>query len=273
VAPHRPTLVFVHAHPDDEASTTGGVLARYSAEGARTVLITCTNGELGDTPEGLAPDHVDHDVDEVVAHRLSELEESCRILGVERSELLGYHDSGMMEWPQKDAPGSFWTTPVEHAARRVADILDEEEADVVVTYDENGFYGHPDHIQANRVTLAAVEMAKKKPKVYYATVARSAFESLANQLKEYGIDPPEPDGDQPEMGATDDEIGAAIDVSKYVAAKRAALKAHSSQTAQSFFFQLPEGLFERMFGQEWFVRVADPTGQVGVEDDLLAGLR
>ena len=146
----------VHAHPDDEAISTGGILARYNAEGVRTVLVTCTNGELGDAPGGIKPDQPGHDESVVVPLRRQELEASCEVLGVSELELLGYHDSGMEGWPQNDAPGSFWRTPVEEAAGRLADLMRTYEPQVVVTYDENGFYGHPDHIQANRVTHAAL---------------------------------------------------------------------------------------------------------------------
>ena len=118
--PAAPTILLVHAHPDDEASTTGGTIARYAAEGARVVLVTCTNGEYGNSAAGHAPDHDEHDSDEVVAHRLAELEASCSVLGVSRLVLLGYHDSGMMGWAQNDQPGSFWSTPIAEAAARLA---------------------------------------------------------------------------------------------------------------------------------------------------------
>src|SRR5579862_3080487 len=114
---HSPlTLMCVHAHPDDEAISTGGVLARYGDEGIRTVLVTCTNGELGDGPSGEKPGEPGHDVDEVVAMRRRELADSCAILGINSLELLGFHDSGMMGWPQNEAPESFWNTPVDDAA-------------------------------------------------------------------------------------------------------------------------------------------------------------
>src|ERR1700735_3299657 len=122
--PQQPlTLMAVHAHPDDEALGTGGVLARYAGEGVRTVLVTCTNGELGDAPGGIKPEDPAHDEGIVVPLRLQELEASCRALGVSNLELLGYHDSGMEGWPQNDAPGSFWHTPVPVAARRAAPLL------------------------------------------------------------------------------------------------------------------------------------------------------
>src|SRR5438445_9212184 len=107
------TLMAVHAHPDDEAIGTGGILARYSSEGIRTVLVTCTNGELGDAPGGIKPDAGEHDSKEVVAARLEELRTSADILGVSHLELLGYHDSGMMGWPQNELSDAFWNTPVD----------------------------------------------------------------------------------------------------------------------------------------------------------------
>lgn len=268
------TIVLVHAHPDDEASSTGGTIARYASAGIRMVLVTCTEGELGDSPTGIAPDHDDHDTAEVVAHRRSELDESCRILGVARLVRLGYHDSGMMGWPQNDAPHSFWQTPVAEAAARLAEILDEEQPSAVITYDENGFYGHPDHIQANRITVAAMELTTASPELYYATIPRSAFDRLGDILRDAGVDVPDtPDGeDQPEMGTPDNQIGAEIDVAAFATTKRAALSAHASQTASSFFLQLPEELFAEVFSSEWFVRVSDPYAADGVATDLLDGV-
>ncbi len=268
-----PCILLVHAHPDDEASSTGGIIARYAEAGVRIVLVTCTEGELGDSPDGLAPDHDDHDTAAVVAHRAAELDASCRILGVSRLVRLGYHDSGMMGWPQNDAAGSFWQTPVPVAAARLAALIDEERPQVVITYDENGFYGHPDHIQANRITLAALELAEASPRLYYATIPLSAFARMAEIVRAAGVEVPEDlDEERPEIGTPDDQIGAVIDVSAYSDKKRAALAAHASQTESSFFLQLPESLFADIFGSEWFVRVADPHASNGVETDLLDGV-
>src|SRR5580704_4895881 len=151
------TLMAVHAHPDDEALGTGGILARYADEGVRVVLVTCTNGELGDAPGGIKPEDPAHDENVVVPLRRAELEASCDVLGVSHLELLGYHDSGMEGWPQNEAPDAFWNTPVEVAAHKLADLMRIYQPQVVVTYDETGFYGHPDHIQAFRVSPAATE--------------------------------------------------------------------------------------------------------------------
>src|SRR3954466_12896960 len=131
----------VHAHPDDEAISTGGVLAKAAAEGIRTVLVTCTDGRCGDGPGGVKPGEPGHDPAAVVAMRRDELEASCAALKVTHLELLGYADSGMMGWPDNDAPGAFWTTPVADAAQRLAGLIRHYQPDVVVTYDENGFYG------------------------------------------------------------------------------------------------------------------------------------
>src|ERR1700689_2674690 len=120
--PERPlTLMAVHAHPDDEAISTGGVLARYSAEGIQTVLVTCTDGRGGDGPGGVKPGEPGHDPEAVVGVRRAELEASCAEVKVSHLELLGYADSGMMGWPTNDAPGAFWTTPVDEAAGRLAE--------------------------------------------------------------------------------------------------------------------------------------------------------
>src|SRR3954466_12375082 len=110
------TLMAVHAHPDDEATGTGGVLARYAAEGLTTVLVTCTDGRCGDGPGGVKPGEAGHDPDAVVAMRQAELEASCAALKVTHLELLGYGDSGMVGWAANDAPGAFWGTPVSEAA-------------------------------------------------------------------------------------------------------------------------------------------------------------
>src|SRR3954454_15710723 len=114
----------VHAHPDDEATGTGGVLARYAAEGIRTVLVTCTDGRCGDGPGGVKPGEPGHDPEAVAAARSRELEESCAILGVSNLETLGYADSGMMGWAANDAPRSFWSTSVDEAAARLAELIE-----------------------------------------------------------------------------------------------------------------------------------------------------
>ena len=273
------TLMAVHAHPDDEASGTGGVLARYAAEGVRTVLVTCTGGELGDAPGGVKPGEPGHDPSAVVSVRAAELEESCRILGVTHLERLGYHDSGMMGWEQNEAPDNFWNTPVDVAASRLGDLMEAYRPQVVVTYDANGFYGHPDHIQAHRITMAAAEATGIPDKVYFTAIPKSALPEFEAMMAEAGVDMPEEttatEGERegPEFGTDDELIAAVVDCAPFVDAKYDALAAHASQTEDIFFLRLGRELFDRFFGQEAFVRAVDRTGAPVPEADLFAGLR
>ncbi|OZV83610.1 GlcNAc-PI de-N-acetylase [Micromonospora echinospora] len=270
------TLMAVHAHPDDEATSTGGVLARYAAEGITTVLVTCTDGRCGDGPGGVKPGDPGHDPEAVVAMRRAELAASCEALKVTHLETLGYADSGMMGWAANDAPDAFWNTPVAEAADRLSELIRRYRPDVVVTYDENGFYGHPDHIQAHRITMSAVERTDIPAKVYWTTVPRSAFQEFGRVMKEIGVEFPEPDGPSdtvPQLGLPDDEITTWVDTSGYGAQKFESLAAHASQAENIFFLQLGQERFTELMGMETFVRVRDKTDAPTPEDDLFAGLR
>jgi LmbE family N-acetylglucosaminyl deacetylase len=270
------TLMAVHAHPDDEASGTGGVLARYADEGIRTVLVTCTDGGCGDGPGGVKPGEPGHDPAAVVAIRRAELEAACRVLNVSELELLGYADSGMMGWPQNCAPGAFWATPVAEAAERLAKLMRHYRPDVVVTYDENGFYGHPDHIQAHRITMAALELTGIPAKVYWTTMPQSAMGEFDRVMAEVGMDLPEPepsDADTPPIGLPDEEITTWVDVRAFGERKFEALAAHASQGDSAFFLGMGVERFTRLMGTETFVRVRDSTGAALPETDLFAGLR
>src|SRR4051812_47988896 len=127
------TLMAVHAHPDDESSSTGGVLAMYAGEGVRTIVVTCTNGELGDAPGGIKPGDPMYDETAVAATRLAELDEACAVLGVRVLEKLGYHDSGMPEWHYKDRPDAFWNIPIEESSARLATLMERHQPQVVIT--------------------------------------------------------------------------------------------------------------------------------------------
>ena len=262
------TLLLVHAHPDDEASTTGGILAKYAAEGIRTVLVTCTNGELGDHPAAKPGDEA-HSTEEVVEMRLRELRASCDVLGVQHLELLGFHDSGMMGWEANDAPGSFWSMPVDEAAKPLIAILEKYRPQVVVTYDDFGFYGHPDHIQAHRITVAALDALGSEAKLYFPTFRRSDMPAFLAALEEAGLEPPEIDTDS--FGAPDEAIGATIDCVSQAPQKRAALEAHESQRENIPFLDFPLEVFEKAFGTEHFVRARPEAGPH--ETDLFAGVR
>ncbi|WP_405639270.1 PIG-L family deacetylase [Streptomyces sp. NBC_00019] len=271
------TLMAVHAHPDDEATGTGGVLARYAAEGMRTVLVTCTDGSCGDGPGGVKPGDPGHDPAAVALMRRQELEASCDILKISHLEMLDYADSGMMGWPTNDAPGSFWQTPVEEGAARLAELFRCYRPDVVVTYDENGFYGHPDHIQANRITMAALAMTVPTPKVYWTTAPRSAMQRFGETMREFGVDVPESDPAEAdamaEIGLPDEEITTWVDTTAFGGQKFNALAAHASQGENIFFLKMGQERFTELMGVETFVRVQDTTGAAVPENDLFAGLR
>ncbi|MFZ1063092.1 MAG: PIG-L family deacetylase [Acidimicrobiales bacterium] len=279
------TFLAVHAHPDDEASSTGGLYRLLANQGVRTVLVTCTNGECGDAMDGAKPDADHHDGDEVAALRAKELDRAVAVLGIDRLIRLGYRDSGMMGWPQNDDAESFWQTPVDVAAARLAQILEEERPQVIVTYNEIGFYGHPDHIQANRVTLAALSMIDYEPTLYYNAIPNSVMarfrERWAQEDRERReanaakgiVEPDEPDPEEMDLGTPDDLIGASIDVSDVTDAKYDALAAHQSQMADAFWLKMSRDEFRAVMGREWFVRVTNPHGLTGVVEDIFAGYR
>jgi LmbE family N-acetylglucosaminyl deacetylase len=263
----------VHAHPDDEALGTGGSLARYADEGIRTVLVTCTNGELGDGSGGSKPGDPGHDESAVAARRHQELLASCAVLGISHLELLGYRDSGMDGWPQNTADGAFWTVPVAEAAARLGALLERYQPQVVITYDDHGFYGHPDHIQAHRVTMAAADSTGIPIKVYYTAVPKSALADLAATLRASGVDPPEVIEEDPAFGTPDDLITTYVDCAAFAGRKYDSLAAHASQHDNAFFLKMGRHVFEEVMTREAFVRIRDRTGQPVPEDDLFAGLR
>ena len=273
------TLMAVHAHPDDEVIGTGGLLARCAEEGIRTVLVTCTNGEQGDDAGGLKPGDAGHDEAAVVAVRRRELERSCEVLGVSHLELLGYRDSGMAGWAGNEHPEAFCNVALDAAAGRVAGLMERYRPQVVVTYDENGNYGHPDHIRAHQAALAAAERSGVPAKLYFTAFPRSGLRTFVEGMKASGIDPSEfgfeeaPDPDRIEFGTPDELIGAYVDVGAQVDRKREALMAHASQSDNFFLLKLPDAAFRLAFGIESFVRHRSRVAVDGVEDDLFRGLR
>jgi len=269
--PH--TLVTFHAHPDDEAIATAGVMAKAAAEGHRVVLVVATKGEhAGFGHDMLEPGELMSD------RRVEETQRAAEILGVSRVEFLGYIDSGMMGTPENDADGSFWTAGTDEAAKRLAKILDEERADVLTIYDDHGGYGHPDHIQVHRVGARAAELAGT-PVVYESTINRDHIRRLLEQAiaggnseLPGGLDPDDlPDPDDSTFGSPESIITTVVDVRDFVDRKRAAMVAHASQITEShFFLKLPEDTFREGFGYESFIRRGAPEGTS--EDDLFAPL-
>jgi LmbE family N-acetylglucosaminyl deacetylase len=271
------TLMAVHAHPDDEASSTGGVLALYADQGIRTVVVTCTNGEFGDTLSGVKPGQDGHDEQAVAQIRLAELRESCKHLGVTDLEVLGYHDSGMPDWEYKDRPDAFCNVPVSEVAGRIGGLIERFRPQVVITYDDKGAYQHPDHVHASLCAQAAVEATGIPDKLYLTAMRRSAWRELWETLREQGVDVPDvrdiDEQMQRQMEESERRITANVDIRSVLDRKRAALLAHASQIRDSWFSKIPPDLGERVFGQESFIRASDRTGAPVPEDDLFAGLR
>jgi LmbE family N-acetylglucosaminyl deacetylase len=258
------TAVFFHAHPDDEAIATAGTMAKAAAAGHRVVLVVATKGEHGEVEEGFLPEG-----EALWERRVVETAEAARIVGAARHEFLGYVDSGMIGTPENEAPECFWQADLDEAAKRLADILIEENADVLTCYDENGNYGHPDHIKVNRVGVRAAEMAGTK-KVYENTVDRDYVLELMKRAKEFDV--PDVPVDEPlELGVPGHLVTTVVDVRDYLDVKRAAMRAHASQIAEtSFFLAMPDIAFDAMWGQEWYIlRGARPGTK---ETDLFEGI-
>ena len=284
---HTLGLLCVHAHPDDEATSTGGILARYASEGIRTTVVTCTGGERGEI-HNMDPDEVGPRLAEV---RLAELEKALGILGADGPRMLGYVDSDMMGREGNDDPANFWRADVHEAVGRLVGHIREFRPDVLTTYDAFGGYGHPDHIQTHRVGVLAAEAASietlypeagepwRVRKVYLSTFARSTFADLFEELQRRGLPTPmdEVDSDdapQGPPGTPDELIAATVDVSAFMETKRAALDAHRSQLdPESFFLQMPDDVLAMMFGTERFLRLRSDVSVDEREDDLFAGLR
>jgi N-acetyl-1-D-myo-inositol-2-amino-2-deoxy-alpha-D-glucopyranoside deacetylase len=282
-------LLLVHAHPDDESIGTGATMAKYAAEGAAVTLVTCTLGELGEViPPDLA--YLAWDKDGGLGqYRIGELAAACAELGVTDHRFLGHpgkwRDSGMMGTPTNDLDGCFWRADVEEAARDLLAVIREVRPQVIVTYDDNGFYGHPDHIQAHRVAWRAFELAEGLVHKFYATAMPRSVLAEAMALMQADGTGGEVGGadftrvetvEELPFGTDDDQVTTEIDASEYLDAKLAAMRAHATQIAvDSPFFALSDKVGRRAMGTEYYTLLAGsaaarPDG--GRESDLFAGL-
>ncbi|WP_455352636.1 N-acetyl-1-D-myo-inositol-2-amino-2-deoxy-alpha-D-glucopyranoside deacetylase [Streptomyces sp. SYSU K217416] len=287
-------LLLVHAHPDDESINNGATMAKYANEGAQVTLVTCTLGEEGEViPPDLARLTADRD-DTLGAHRIGELAAAMKELGVTDHSFLGgagrFRDSGMMGLPQNHREGAFWDAEVDEAAAYLVEVIRRRRPQVLVTYDPNGGYGHPDHIQAHRVAMRAAELAAEPAfrrdlgtphtiaKIYWNRVPRSVAEAGFARLHAAGEDAPFPGiatvDDVPGVVA-DEQITAEIDGTPYAQAKAAAMRAHATQIAvDGPFFALSNDLGQPLFTAEYY-ELADgdsgaPAGER--ETDLFAGV-
>jgi LmbE family N-acetylglucosaminyl deacetylase len=244
------TIVSFHAHPDDESIGTGGTLARASDAGHRVVLVFATRGELGEPQPGSLAEG-----EQLTLRRTAECYASAEVLGVHRVEFLGWTDSGMIGEPTNDEPWCFWQADVEQAARRLAVILAEESPDVLTVYDDNGGYGHPDHIQVHRVGMRAAELAGV-PAVVQGTINRDLIIRAMAMAREFGMElgPEEGGPPPPDFGKPESDLTHVVDVAALVERKRASMLSHGSQIGPDHFMAaMPDDAFAYVFGVEHFI--------------------
>jgi N-acetyl-1-D-myo-inositol-2-amino-2-deoxy-alpha-D-glucopyranoside deacetylase len=282
-----PRLLLVHAHPDDESINNGATMAAYVARGAHVTLVTCTRGEEG---EILVPElsHLASDKEDGLGkHREIELAAAMKELGITDFRFLGepkkaFRDSGMMGTPQNSRSDVFWNADIDEAARLLEEIILETKPHVLITYDENGGYGHPDHIQAHRVAMRAADLAKESgweiQKIYWNTIPISVIEEGIKAMQGTGVDffGVEKAEDFP-FAAPDDLVTTVFEGDEFVAKKMAAMKAHPTQIAvDGPFFALSDNLGFKVWGREFYRLVrgakSGPFDKEGRELDLFAGV-
>lgn len=280
------SLMIVHAHPDDEAIGTGGVFARYSAEGVQTVLVTCTLGEEGeivvpewDTPENHA---------RLADIRREELLAAVKHLGITQLEILPYRDSGMIGTPSNEHPECFAQADPDEATGRLVKLVRQYRPHILMSYNEEGGYGHPDHIMAHRITVAAFDaagdpnrypeagLAWTPAKLYYISFRRGLWLKAWETMRERGFKTPMDEENFDVSRFVDDpRITTMIDVRAYLLQKLTALREHRTQIREDWFWlAVPEDLRDELFNEEYFIRIASrvPVPE-GIETDLFAGLR
>jgi len=279
------TLMCVHAHPDDECISTGGILAKYAGEGIHTVLVTCTKGELGEVSDpDFKPPRPDMSLTEI---RMAELADAIEFLKVGSFHCLDYKDSGMAGTDGNNDPEAFVQADLHEAANRLVRLIRETRPQVVVTYDEYGVYGHPDHIMANRITQKAFDAAGdpavtfddgtppwQPDKLYYFALPSERLEKYSRLGSKDGEETFRPPTTLKATPA--DQITTRIDIAPYLEDKFKAIYAHKSQIGSGHLFRrLTKEQKQAMFGREHYVCVRGNAvfSQHSMEDDLFAGLR
>ena len=281
-------LLLVHAHPDDETINNGVTMAKYAKDGAQVTLVTCTRGEEGEVLVAELSNLASDKDDKLGQHREIELKDAMAHLGISDFRFLGapnkkWRDSGMMGTPQNDRKDVFWQSDLEEAANELVKIILEIKPQVLITYDEFGGYGHPDHIKAHRVAMRAAEIAETKgwkiEKIYWNTMPRSVIQMGIEKMKEVGSDffGAESADDLP-FAKPDELVTSVVHASEYVPQKLAAMKAHATQIAvDGPFFALSNNLGLSVWGDEYYTIVkgekAAPFDENGRELDLFAGIK
>jgi LmbE family N-acetylglucosaminyl deacetylase len=233
------------------------------------VTVFATNGDHGELPVAGLPEG-----DTLVDWRRREAQASADVLGVQRIAWLGYRDSGMSGWEQNTHDGAFTSADVDEAAARLAVVLDEEDADILVGYDWHGGYGHPDHVKVHRVAHRAAELATRRPRLLESTMNRDLIRAahqaaVAAGVEDSAYDPDQPMDDGNPLGTPESEITWQVDVSAYLPQRRAALEAHRSQATDiEGMLSIPEDHFAAMFGREHYLepgleRTEQPQMRVG----------
>jgi hypothetical protein len=265
------SIVCIHAHPDDEALFTSGVSAHYAELGFDVTLITCTNGSLGRDDKGREGNDPEHNTEWTIATRAQELEKAAKLAGFSRVFNLGYDDSGLPEWEQFSNPKAFVNADFEEASQKMGAIINEVQGTVLITYDENGFYGHPDHIMANRVTGRAAYLALCPQRIYYPVMPQRIMQEFLPAAKAKGLELPEwilrAVTDTP-----DDFVDTTMDVRKFAKVKQQAILTHASQIDNGDIANMDEELFMLLFGTEYYHRAWTRVPTVDDATDLFGGL-
>ena len=277
-------ILLVHAHPDDETINNGATMALYAAGGAQVTLITCTRGEEGEVLVPGLSHFASSEQDLLGHHRETELALAMKELGITDYRFLGdpdvkFRDSGMMGTAPNYRPDVFWQANLDAAAQYLVKVIDEVKPHILITYDEIGGYGHPDHIQAHRVAMRAAEIAQWKiQKIYWNTIPKSVLAEGISKMKEIGSDffGAESVADLP-FGKDDEFVTSLIDGSKFVDSKLAAMKAHETQiSVDGPFFALSNNLGLQIWGDEYYTLVkgekSGPFDLQGRETDLTSGV-
>jgi N-acetyl-1-D-myo-inositol-2-amino-2-deoxy-alpha-D-glucopyranoside deacetylase len=280
-------LLLVHAHPDDETINNGVTMAKYAASGAQVTLVTCTRGEEGEVLVTELANLASDKDDKLGEHREVELKDAMAQLGINDFRFLGapnkkWRDSGMMATPQNERGDVFWQADLDEASHELVKIILEIKPQVLITYDEFGGYGHPDHIKAHRVAMRATELAAEQgwqiSKIYWNTMPRSVIQMGIEKMKEVGSDffGAQSADDLP-FAKPDELVTTVVNAPEYVPQKLAAMKAHATQISEGGpFFALSNNLGLSVWGDEYYTLVkgekAAPFDSNGRELDIFAGV-
>jgi len=281
-------LLLVHAHPDDETINNGATMAKYAANGVDVTLVTCTRGEEGEVLVDSLLNLASEKDDKLGEHREIELQAAMAELGIKDFRFLGspnkkWRDSGMMGTPQNERPDVFWKADLDEAANELVKVILEIKPQVLITYDEFGGYGHPDHIKAHQVAMRASEIASQQgwqiSKIYWNTMPRSVIQMGIDKMKDVGSEFfGAESADELPFAKPDELVTSVVNAPEYVVQKLAAMKAHATQiSVDGPFFALSNNLGLSVWADEYYTLVrgeaSEPFDDKGREIDLFAGIK